>query len=666
MDHPHDGELVARDRISVDGWAEYRGRPATEIQVLVDEKVVIVAHPEVLRPDVVRALGLHDASQPYGWAVTLDLSAHPHATACVTVRARLPNGPWWQAGRVTVRSLDPPGAHASGAGSLDRPWADELILGEVVVVRGWAMFGSELPAWIDIEVDGIPVGRARAQLPRADVANAISTPSALASGFEYDVVVPLDPGDSRTLTLTVTAHHDSGSTWSSAAHQVVVTARAYHPESVERARLIRASTINELRPIPDRDPPAVLVFTHSLAVGGGQLFLSELLKRLQQRHGITCSVVSPTDGVLRPLLEGWGIPVHIVEGFPVGSVDAYEAGVRQLALLAHDVGARVALVNTLGVFPAADAAQLAGMEVIWTIHESFELADFSFLNWGPAGLDPVIRDRWTATMRNVSAAVFECDATSHLLAPYIPDERRLVIPYGIPIEEIVAARKRLDRDKLRRAFGILPQELMLLAMAIYEPRKGQTSLIEAFARVALAHPEVVLVLVGDHRSPYASDVERLIMVHDLQTKVIRVPIAADVYDWYAAADVLVSASDVESVPRSMLEAMAFGLPVLAADAYGVPELIRHGRTGWTFPTRDLSGLMAALERVVTALPEERERIAQAARDGCAFFEADLYAADYAGLIHALATGPRAAVRDLVTQRDWCGGLGQTAQGGAGG
>jgi glycosyltransferase involved in cell wall biosynthesis len=522
----------------------------------------------------------------------------------------------------------------------------------VVVVRGWALFGPELPARIDIAVDGIPVGLARAQIPRLDVADAISTLSALASGFEHHVVVPLSPGESRTLTLTATASHDSGRTWSSSSRRVHVTAREYEPESLQRSQVLRAKTIADLGTAPDRDPATMLVFTHSLAVGGGQLFLSEILRRLHQHQGIHCTVVSPTDGVLRNVLQGWGIPVHVVDGFPVESVDAYERGVRELANLARDVGSRVALVNTLGVFPGVDAAQLAGMEVIWAIHESFELPVFSFLNWGAAGLDPVIHDRWTASMRNVSAAVFECEATSRLFAPYIPDERRLIIPYGISVHEIEVARQDLDRRHIRESYGISPDALVLLAMSVWEPRKGQASLVEAFARVAPTHSEAVLVLVGEHPSGYAKDVERLIALHGLQERIIRVPIALDVYDWYVASDALVSASDVESVPRSMLEAMAFGLPVMAADAHGIPELIRNGSNGWLFPTRDFSGLTAALERLVTSLAGERKRIAQTANDGIAFFDADLYTADFDTLIRSLAQGPRESVRELVPQRGW--------------
>ncbi len=60
------------------------------------------------------------------------------------------------------------------------------------------------------------------------------------------------------------------------------------------------------------------------------------------------------------------------------------------------------------------------------------------------------------------------------------------------------------------------------------------------------------------------------------------PMTDDLTPWYRAADVLVSVSDVESMPRSAIQAMACGTPVLAAAVYGVSELVEDGFTGWIF------------------------------------------------------------------------------------
>jgi D-inositol-3-phosphate glycosyltransferase len=91
-----------------------------------------------------------------------------------------------------------------------------------------------------------------------------------------------------------------------------------------------------------------------------------------------------------------------------------------------------------------------------------------------------------------------------------------------------------------------------------------------------------------------------------------VPITDDPVSWYVAADVVVSASDLGSMPRSLIEAMACGRVVLSSDVFGVPELIRDGQTGLLMGDRDLHALVDGLERVLCLSPAARSQIGHAA------------------------------------------------------
>ncbi len=53
------------------------------------------------------------------------------------------------------------------------------------------------------------------------------------------------------------------------------------------------------------------------------------------------------------------------------------------------------------------------------------------------------------------------------------------------------------------------------------------------------------------------------------------PVTRDTTPWYALADLMVCASDLESLPRSVLEAMWWETPVVATAIFGLPELIEH-------------------------------------------------------------------------------------------
>jgi starch synthase len=84
--------------------------------------------------------------------------------------------------------------------------------------------------------------------------------------------------------------------------------------------------------------------------------------------------------------------------------------------------------------------------------------------------------------------------------------------------------------------------------------------------------------------------------------------------WLSAADVYLSASRIEGMPVAPLEAMACGLPVIATDAQGLPDILAGGEAagGILVPRDDPSALAAAIERLRLDRGL-RQRLGQAAR-----------------------------------------------------
>jgi glycosyltransferase involved in cell wall biosynthesis len=165
-----------------------------------------------------------------------------------------------------------------------------------------------------------------------------------------------------------------------------------------------------------------------------------------------------------------------------------------------------------------------------------------------------------------------------------------------------------SRDAARTRFGIPAEAACILFsahVAIDNPRKG-THFLEQALRMLPAGRDIRLLVAGQgaekwrERIPYP--VIPLGFVTDDDT--IR---AANL-----AADLTVLPSTVENLPNTLLEALACGLPVIAFNAGGIADAIRHNVTGLLVEPNDPGALAAAIEHLAGD-PAKRRDMAHAAR-----------------------------------------------------
>jgi glycosyltransferase involved in cell wall biosynthesis len=326
--------------------------------------------------------------------------------------------------------------------------------------------------------------------------------------------------------------------------------------------------------------------------------------------------------------------------------------VAELAAWAAARGFNAVFVNTLGSFAGADVATRLRMPAVWAVHESFPLSMFWFSAFPPGSLDPYVRAQAEQAFRSASAAVFEAEATRRLFLADAQPERLLTLPYGIEFDAIDAARASYSRADARRSLGIDPDARLILCLGSIEPRKSQTLLAQAFAQIADRHPNAVLALVGATEDEYCADYRAALREYVARTgseRRVRIePVTDDPYRWHAAADVLACASDVESLPRVILEAMAFGTPVVSTRVFGVPEVIEDAHTGYLCEMRDLDDLARTLDRVLAADARELAAVGEAASSRVrARHDPDAYADEVLDLLRGLVADPEALPGDLL-------------------
>jgi len=142
-------------------------------------------------------------------------------------------------------------------------------------------------------------------------------------------------------------------------------------------------------------------------------------------------------------------------------------------------------------------------------------------------------------------------------------------------------------------------------------QKGQMLLVRAVQAVVAKGIPIHLVLAGD--GEMRGEIEALIAANNLGSHIsITGWINGDqVREEMLSARAMVLPSFAEGLPVVVMEAMALRRPVLTTYIAGIPELVRHGETGWLFPAGDVDALAAALEACLAATSAQLEAMGEA-------------------------------------------------------
>lgn len=143
----------------------------------------------------------------------------------------------------------------------------------------------------------------------------------------------------------------------------------------------------------------------------------------------------------------------------------------------------------------------------------------------------------------------------------------------------------------------LDRPLRLVCAGRLDPAKRVLDIVEAMAQLAAAGMHCTLTVFGE--GPQRDTIESRILALGLSERVRlagAVP-HAQLMSELASADLFIHASAVESFGMVMAEAMAVGLPVVAAASAGARDIVLPEVTGLLFPVGDVNGLAAGVSRL---------------------------------------------------------------------
>lgn len=281
------------------------------------------------------------------------------------------------------------------------------------------------------------------------------------------------------------------------------------------------------------------------------------------------------------------------------------------------------------------AARLAGVPTI--IHTSHGLPFYEGQARGPYAIYRLL-ERTAALFCDALASQNKEDiAVMQRLAPW----RKVYFEgNGVDVarldEAASEALARLNESDLKQAYGIREDRPLLLMAARFEPVKDHDLLIDALVQAKRADKLCwVTALAG--QGPLEQAVRKRIADEGLEGDIVLIGQQSPLVPWLLIADAVTLSSEKEGIPRSLMEAMAYGKPVVATDVLGTRELVVSVRefagkadnaasaasaasattainiaasggsnqalgveaTGELVPYRDAAGLSAALHRIMS-------------------------------------------------------------------
>jgi glycosyltransferase involved in cell wall biosynthesis len=331
----------------------------------------------------------------------------------------------------------------------------------------------------------------------------------------------------------------------------------------------------------------ILFVEHSSITSGGQHSLLELMQVLKSEHDL--QLVCPP-GPLAETMRARGFPVHLVPDsqltFKLSALgtprELMRAWVARRGVRRHIARLRPDIVHANSV--------RAGLLTLGLRRDRVVVHCRDLLPPGPAG-DAVGR----AVMSGSAEVVAVSQAAALRLAG--PQwAQRSVSVVDNPVDGERFDPNRWPSDAARKALGVAGRPVLGLIAQI-TPWKGHTRAVRVLARLRESHPDAQLLMAGEVKfvtrstrfdnQAYGRELMSLVAELGLSDAVHFLGERDDVDRVMASLDVLLVPSTEEPFGRTVIEAMAMGVPVIATDAGGPGEILRPGYDGIALPPDDI-------------------------------------------------------------------------------
>lgn len=323
----------------------------------------------------------------------------------------------------------------------------------------------------------------------------------------------------------------------------------------------------------------ILFVTHRLQWEGAPVSLFFMAKGFKNA-GYDVDVVSPSEGPVRDLYEKEGMNCTI---FNFMGDDELPESLKNYDLY---------FVNTIIGYKFINHLDLERDKVAWIIRESEREVHFK----NNPDIDPEL-------FAKVTKVLFVANSTKDMYID-LANDNFVTINNGMDLAEVDAHIEKTDTKEMRAKLGFAEDDKIIHIVGTVSPRKGQLDFTEAAVNIInkLKNNKLKFVIIGAGNVPlYDDQIRRVIERNKMEDQIMLLDSRGS-WDYYSISNMYVCTSYIESFPRVTLEAMAFKLPIVSSEVYGLSEQMDHEKEALIY----MAGDKVMLEDHMTRLIQDEE------------------------------------------------------------
>ncbi len=276
-------------------------------------------------------------------------------------------------------------------------------------------------------------------------------------------------------------------------------------------------------------------------------------------------------------------------------------------------------------FLARKIAGALNIPIIHTYHTIYEDYTHYFSPWKTWGRN-VVRQITRRLSRQVSGMIVPSEKIRRILEGYQVECPLWVIPSGIRLSRFAGdsgeeTDLRMEwREKIRKRYALAADRTVLLYVGRLAKEKNIEELL-SFQKEAGARGAILMIVGG---GPYREILEKRVREMKIEDDVIftgMIP-PEEVWKYYQAGDLFVSASTSETQGMTYVEALAAGLPLLCRRDGCLEGIVKEGENGWQYD--DMKEFLAFLERWGDLDESGKRKLCKCARKSAERFSAETF------------------------------------------